>query len=54
MQLWHWILLFGLIFLITYNPRTGNLGDFFTSKVSVEPNDSRETQGDRNSDEHSE
>ena len=54
MQLWHWLLLLGLLFMITYNPRTGNLTKYFGSEVSVEGNASRETQSNRNSDEHSE
>jgi hypothetical protein len=55
MQLWHWLLLLGLVFLITYNPRTGNLGSFFAKEVSVEAqNASRETQSDSDTDEHSE
>ena len=29
MQLWHWLLLLGLVFLITYNPRTGNITKYF-------------------------
>lgn len=44
MQLWHWVLLIGLLFLITYNPRSGNLDDFFDLNVSVEQNGSREAQ----------
>jgi hypothetical protein len=55
MQLWHWLLLLGLVFLITYNPRTGNLGSFFAKEVSVEADHaSRETQSDSDPDEHSE
>jgi hypothetical protein len=55
MQLWHWLLLLGLVFLISYNPRTGNLGNFFTREISVEDhNASRETQSDSDTDEHSE
>jgi hypothetical protein len=29
MQLWRWLLLFGIIFLITYNPATGKLAKFY-------------------------
>ena len=29
MPLWMWLLLFGLIFLITYDKRAGRLHDFF-------------------------
>lgn len=54
MQLWHWLLLFGLVFLITYNPRTGNLGKFFDAKVPVEDESSRATQSDSNTHERSE
>jgi hypothetical protein len=55
MQLWHWILLLGLVFLITYNPRTGNLSNFFTKEISVEDeNASRTAQGDSDTGEHSE
>jgi hypothetical protein len=58
MQLWHWVLLFGLLFLITYNPRTGNLGDFFGQEISEgdvkSPRTSREAQSDRYTRQHSE
>ena len=56
MQLWHWLLLLGLVFLITYNPRTGNLGSFFAKEISVEDRNgaSRETQSDSDTDEHRE
>ena len=53
MQLWHWLLLLGLVFLISYNPRTGNLGNFFTKEIAVE-DASRATQSDSDTDEHSE
>ena len=50
MQLWHWLLLLGLVFLVSYNPRTGNLGKFFGPEISVEDHDesSREAQSDSN------
>ena len=53
MQLWHWVLLLGLVFLITYSPRTGNLRDFFDPEVSEgdnvkSPRSSREAQSNRN------
>lgn len=55
MQLWQWLLLLGLVFLISYNPRTGNLGNYFNTKISVEDrNASRTTQSDSDTDEHSE
>jgi len=55
MQLWHWVLLLGFLFMMTYNPRTGNLGSFFTPQISVEDNNaSRKAQSDSDTDEHSE
>ena len=52
MQLWHWVLLLGLLFLITYSPRTGNLSDFFDPEISEgdvkSPRSSREAQSNRN------
>jgi len=59
MQLWHWLLLLGLVFLITYNPRTGNLTKYFGSEISEGrrdgvPRPSRETQSDSDSSEHGE
>ncbi len=52
MQLWHWVLIIGLLFLITYSPRTGNLRDFFDTEISEgdvkSPRPSRETQSNRN------
>jgi hypothetical protein len=29
MQIWRWLLLFGLLFLITYNPSTRTMHNFF-------------------------
>ena len=43
----HWILLAAIaciIFLISYNPRTGNLTKFFAPEKTVEDNASRTTQ----------
>lgn len=55
MQLWHWLLLLGLVFLITYNPRTGKLGKFFALERSVEDGSaSRKTQSNSDTDEHGE
>ena len=58
MQLWHWVLLLGLVFLITYNPRTGNLSDFFGLDISEgdgkSPGASRAPQGDSDPSQHSE
>lgn len=59
MQLWHWLLLLGLVFMISYNPRTGNLGKYFGSEISEgrrdgNPRTSREAQSDSDTDEHSE
>jgi len=51
MQLWHWLLLLGLVFLVTYDPRSGNLEKFFESEISV--NASRETQSDSDPSEQS-
>jgi len=58
MQLWHWVLLIGLLFLITYSPRTGNLRDFFDTEIpegdDVTQSPSREAQSNRNTRKHSE
>ena len=59
MQLWHWVLLIGLLFLITYSPRTGNLKDFFDPETSEgnhdeSPRPSREAQSNRHTRQHSE
>lgn len=29
MQIWKWLIIFGLIFLITYNPSTRTLSNYF-------------------------
>jgi hypothetical protein len=53
----HWILLVAIaciIFLISYNPRTGNLTKFFAPEKLVEDNASRTAQSDRNTDESGE
>ena len=58
MQLWHWVLLFGLLFLITYSPTTGNLRDFFDPETSEghrhddAPRPSREAQSNRHTRQH--
>jgi hypothetical protein len=52
MQLWHWLLLLGLVFLITYNPRTGNVVKYFADPISVESNGSRKAQIDSDTGEH--
>lgn len=58
MQLWHWVLLIGLLFLITYSPRTGNLRDFFDPEIpegdDVTQSPSREAQSNRHTRKHSE
>jgi len=44
-----------LIFLASYNPRTGNLTKFFAPETSVDgPRPSRAAQSDRDTDEQSE
>ena len=54
----HWIFLViiaCLVFLASYNPRTGNLNKFFAPKTSVDgPGPSRKAQSDRDTDEQSE
>ena len=56
MQLWHWVLLIGLVFLISYSPRTGNLKDFFDYEISEgdvkPPRPSRKTQSNSNTGQH--
>ena len=51
----HWILLAiiaCLVFMASYNPRTGNLTKFFATETSVDgPSPSRKTQGDSDTDE---
>lgn len=59
MQLWHWILLLGLVFLITYNPRTGNIGKYFgpeiiEGRLHGDPGAPRKAQSNSDTDEHSE
>lgn len=55
MQIWKWLLMLGLLFLITYNPSTRTLADFFERPIVVEGDrhgrstrnvDPRETQSD--------
>ena len=37
MQIWKWLLVIGLLFLVTYNPSTRTLADFFEpSRVVVD------------------
>jgi len=43
-----WAFIACIVFLITYNPRTGSLGKFFTNQELVEDNDQRTTQSDSN------
>lgn len=33
MQIWRWLLVLGLLFLITYDPRSGNLAKYYTEPV---------------------
>lgn len=51
----HWfflLILLCLIFLATYDPRSGTLSDFFAPQTSVEDGQSsREAQGYRDTDE---
>jgi len=41
-----WAAILCIVFLVTYNPRTGNLNKFFTQDISVEDNAQRKAQGD--------
>jgi hypothetical protein len=53
----HWIflaLVACLVFLASYNPRTGNLTKYFAPETSVEHNGSREAQSDSDTNEQSE
>ena len=53
----HWILLAlvaCLVFLASYNPRTGNLTKYFAPETSVERHGSREAQSDSDTNEQSE
>ena len=60
MQLWQWLLLLGLVFLISYNPRTGNIAKYFGQEISEGrpnggvPRSSRKAQSDSDPDEYSE
>jgi hypothetical protein len=47
MPLWAWLLLFGLIFLITYDKRAGRLHDFFGPDLV---DDKRKTQSSGDTD----
>lgn len=33
MRFWPWILLLGLLFLITYDPRSGNLAKYYSVPI---------------------
>ena len=50
MQIWKWLLLFGLLFLITYNPSTRTMSKYFdestveTENVYISARPSREAQ----------
>jgi hypothetical protein len=50
MPLWVWLLLIGLIFLITYDKRAGRLHDFFGPEL-VDGSDQRKTQSSGDTDE---
>jgi hypothetical protein len=58
MQLWQWLLLLGLVFLISYNPRTGNIAKYFGQEISEgdvkSPRSSRKAQSNSDPDEYSE
>jgi len=60
MQLWQWLLLLGLVFLISYNPRTGNISKYFGSEIlegrpnGDAPRPSRKAQSNSDPSEHSE
>jgi len=43
-----WAFIICIVFLVTYNPRTGSLGKFFAPQELVEDNDQRTTQSDSN------
>lgn len=53
MQIWKWLLVIGLVFLITYNPSTRTMSKYFddprveTENVPAKP--PRETQGNSRS-----
>lgn len=51
----HWVFLAViacLVFLASYNPRTGNLNKYFAPEIPVERHGSRETQSDSDTDEY--
>jgi hypothetical protein len=33
MKIWPWILVLGVLFLITYDPRSGNLAKYYTDPI---------------------
>lgn len=48
MPLWIWVLLIGLVFLISYDKRAGRLGEFFGPELIEDGNSSQgKTQGGR-------
>jgi len=50
-----WVIIASLVFLVTYNPRSGTLGKFFGPELSVEgKHASRTTQSDSDTRESSE
>jgi hypothetical protein len=42
MQIWKWVLLLGLLFVITYQP-SGKASNFFTEPIVVNNGDARAT-----------
>jgi hypothetical protein len=55
MPLWVWVILFAIVFLISYDKRSGNLQEFFSEdKLEKSQNDdSRKAQSSGNTDESS-
>jgi hypothetical protein len=52
MPIWVWLLLLGLIFLITYDKRAGRLHDFFEPEIVDDGNSTqRKTQSGGDTDE---
>ena len=43
MPLWIWLLLFGIVFIITYDKRAGRLHDFFGPEL-IDGDNQRKTQ----------
>jgi hypothetical protein len=47
MQIWKWLLLIGLLFLITYNPSTQTMSKYFDDpRIDVFTEPKREAQSD--------